>query len=39
MYIVRNTEGDIVAIASRREDALAMTQTVGKESKKILEKK
>jgi hypothetical protein len=38
MYIVRNTNGDIIAIASRKEDAAAMTQTVGKESKKIIEK-
>jgi hypothetical protein len=38
MYVVRNTDGDIIAIASRREDAAAMAQTVGKESKKIVEK-
>ena len=31
MYIVRNTDGDIIAIASRREDAAAMAQTVGNE--------
>lgn len=39
MYVIKDHQGSIVAIASRKEDALAMTMTVGLESKKILEKK
>lgn len=38
MYTIRNTDGDIIAIVTRKEDAVAMAQTVGKESKKIIEK-
>jgi len=39
MYIVKDHQGNIVVIASRKEDAVAMTMTIGSESKKILEKK
>jgi hypothetical protein len=39
MYIVRNSEGEIVAIATRKEDAVAMTHTVGKEPPLSIETK
>jgi len=39
MYIVRNTNGDIVAIATRKEDAEAMAQTVGNEPTLTIETK
>jgi hypothetical protein len=34
MYIVRNSKGEAIAIATRKQDAIAMTQTVGTESPK-----
>ena len=34
MYKIVNSKGETVAVASRKEDALAMAQTVGAETPK-----
>ena len=39
MYIIKDHQGNIVAIASRKEDALAMTMTVGKEPARTISTK
>ena len=38
MYIVKEANGEVIGYASRLEDAEAMCQTVGRESKKYIEK-
>ena len=38
MYVVKESNGEVIAYCSRLEDAEAMCQTVGKESKKYIEK-
>lgn len=38
MYVIKEANGEVIGYASRLEDAEAMCQTVGKESKKYIEK-
>ena len=39
MYYVHESDGTIIGVCSRLEDAEAMAQTVGKEPKKYIVKK
>ena len=38
MYVVKEASGEVIAYASRLEDAEAMCQAVGKEKRKFIEK-
>lgn len=38
MYVIKEANGEVIGYASRLEDAEAMCQHTGKESKKYIEK-
>jgi hypothetical protein len=38
VYVIKEANGEVIGYASRLEDAEAMCQTIGKESKKYIQK-